>query len=506
MKHYLAVAFLFLALSSYAQYPYDNKRGNVWLSGYNEGTVSQPLFGVTQLKFDQDTFAISKVDTLADFEETIAIACDTDGSLLFSTNGIWVYDKNFKQMAGSDTLNPGLWSEATADEGYPVSQGALILNQPDNSNIYFLFHSRIRDDARCEGVYYTVIDMNIPAVTSLRNPIVNNTVLENGKLSACRHANGRDWWVIFWKSGTNMYRRSLLSPNGLNDLGWDTVGLPLSPDLPLSQSCFSPDGSKYAVFDDYYSYVLDVYDFDRCDGRLSNQIRLNENDTCYSGGCAFSPSGKYLYVACSKEIFQYDLFSPDIQASRQTVATWDGFIDPDFALGSTYFHLLEETPNGKIICNTPNGTRFLHLINEPDSLGVASDVQQHYIHLNTFNARSIPNYPNFRLGPVDGSVCDTLGIDVGIAEPPKQTYNPQADLEVYPNPAGNYCNIGFGSTLKQDGVLIVHDLNDHTIFETPIQKATIGYTLKTESYTPGMYLCTVYEGSKAKGGVRFVKE
>ena len=38
-------------------------------------------------------------------------------------------------------------------------------------------------------------------------------------------------------------------------------------------------------------------------------------------------------------------------------------------------------------------------------------MEQHGIRLPTQNARSLPNFPNYRLGPIDGSPCDTLGID-----------------------------------------------------------------------------------------------
>ena len=38
-------------------------------------------------------------------------------------------------------------------------------------------------------------------------------------------------------------------------------------------------------------------------------------------------------------------------------------------------------------------------------------VEQHGIKLPTYNSASLPNFPNYRLGPLDGSPCDTLGLD-----------------------------------------------------------------------------------------------
>jgi hypothetical protein len=53
----------------------------------------------------------------------------------------------------------------------------------------------------------------------------------------------------------------------------------------------------------------------------------------------------------------------------------------------------------------------LHVIHSPDEPGEACQYQQHGITLPTYNSKSIPNHPNYRLGPLDGSPCDTLGLD-----------------------------------------------------------------------------------------------
>lgn len=47
----------------------------------------------------------------------------------------------------------------------------------------------------------------------------------------------------------------------------------------------------------------------------------------------------------------------------------------------------------------------------PDEEGIACDVRQHSLLMPTMFARGIPNFPHYRLGPLDGSSCDTLGMD-----------------------------------------------------------------------------------------------
>ena len=53
----------------------------------------------------------------------------------------------------------------------------------------------------------------------------------------------------------------------------------------------------------------------------------------------------------------------------------------------------------------------MHIIHQPDEPGLDCQYQQHGLHLITANSFSVPTFPNFRLGPIDGSDCDTLGID-----------------------------------------------------------------------------------------------
>jgi hypothetical protein len=59
------------------------------------------------------------------------------------------------------------------------------------------------------------------------------------------------------------------------------------------------------------------------------------------------------------------------------VATWDGFEENGFF--ATTFYLAQLAPDGKIYINSNNGVSYLHVINNPDSLGLACDVCQHCV-------------------------------------------------------------------------------------------------------------------------------
>jgi hypothetical protein len=154
---------------------------------------------------------------------------------------------------------------------------------------------------------------------------------------------------------------------------------------------------------------LYIYDFDRCTGKLSNPIYSSFENTGLGNGCAFSSDSRYLYVIGRTKIWQYDMQAPDVLAGQTLVAEWDGYIrNNQFP---TTFSLAQLAPDGRIYISTPNSNPYLHTIEFPNRAGTACQVRQRAIELPNLNAYSIPNHPNFRLGPLDGSACDTLGLN-----------------------------------------------------------------------------------------------
>ena len=115
-------------------------------------------------------------------------------------------------------------------------------------------------------------------------------------------------------------------------------------------------------------------------------------------------------------IYQYEALEVDVLESRITVAIHDGydyFYPPDTTFGfSTAFGFMGLAPDGKIYVSSTSGTnRLMSRIESPNKKGANCYVSQHSVALPTSYARTVPNFPNFRLGPLDGSECDTLGID-----------------------------------------------------------------------------------------------
>jgi hypothetical protein len=177
----------------------------------------------------------------------------------------------------------------------------------------------------------------------------------------------------------------------------------------VGQSAFSPDGKHYAIYNTVSSVLgayIDLYDFDRCEGQFYNHRQYHFLTNGW-GGAAFSPSSRYLYINYFTKAFQYDLEATDVWGSQIQVAEYDGFLDPF----NTTFYNMQLAPDGKIYASSTGSVSSLHVIHNPDEPGFGCQYQQHGVELPTRNTFSMPTFPNYRLGPLDGSSCDTLGLD-----------------------------------------------------------------------------------------------
>ncbi len=148
-----------------------------------------------------------------------------------------------------------------------------------------------------------------------------------------------------------------------------------------------------------------MFDFDRCSGIFSNPRVIDISDSLPGLGLAFSPDSKYLYACSIWRVFQINTDSAVMYVD--TVALWDGYSSPNPPL-YTHFWLMYLAANGKIYISTDASTVDLHYINYPDNGSIACDVQQHALHLPCYVSRADVNHPNYYLGRLVGSPCDTL--------------------------------------------------------------------------------------------------
>jgi hypothetical protein len=99
--------------------------------------------------------------------------------------------------------------------------------------------------------------------------------LNIGRITAVKHANGRDWWVLACTKPTQTDSTECFwgLPDGLSLDGFQDIGSQFGQ-RTMGRYAFSPDGSKFAYFGVVYqvSKKLEVFDFDRCTGLFSDPI------------------------------------------------------------------------------------------------------------------------------------------------------------------------------------------------------------------------------------------
>ena len=333
---------------------------NLWMGGYVAAGIDTALGGV-DIDFISGTRVISTVDRNMNFFRTSANITDEQGNLLFSTNGVRIANATGDTMLNGGGLNPSWYTSQQSQhpDGLLIPQACLILPKPDDPNIYYLFHGTLDDPLATTAHYLYLTTVNTTLDNGLGGVVVKNQVLIHdtlniGRITAVRHANGRDWWVFCHEANSNIYHRLLVSPEGVSVDGEQAVGVVRPPDF--GQVCFSPDGSRYAYYAKLGNFGhLDVFDFDRCTGLFSNAVHVQTADTLLGVGLAFSPNSRFLYTSAVLNVYQYDTDADDIGASMVHIAAWDSTYSPSPPF-ATAFDLAQLAPDGHVYFGTGSST------------------------------------------------------------------------------------------------------------------------------------------------------
>lgn len=481
-------------LSVFIQHAYAQQGlNNLWLGGFDSD--GPPPFGGVDLDFDSGSIVISTMSRAIGYRRTSANITDASGNLLFSTNGACLANATGDTLLNGTGLNPSSYT-SMFPEGLYLSQACLILPKPEASDIYYLFHGTLDNipGPNALYLYLTTIDMSLDGglggVTT-KNQVLVSDALNTGRITAVRHANGRDWWVFCHKVNTNSFYRLLVTPNGVVVDGTQSIGIIRPPDN--GQACFSPDGSKFAYYWGQFNQDLEIFDFDRCTGLFSNSVHILINDENSMGGVAFSPNSRFLYVPSLEDVYQYDTEATDIAASMVHIAEWDSTYSP-FPPLAALFDIAQQGPDGKIYIGTGNSTDVLHVIHEPDQPGLACDIEQHGIALPRYFENSLPNHPNYHLGPIDGSVCDSLGINAGLTPGPSPAE--RGGIQVYPNPNNGAFTMSYAAQ-PVAGALEVRDLSGRLVLKERLPQWSQVHRVDLAGEASGMYHCTLRWGMRS---------
>ncbi|MBT7995778.1 MAG: hypothetical protein HN691_12955, partial [Bacteroidetes bacterium] len=276
--------WLFSSFSSYAQ-----KEGNIWYFGANAG-----------IDFNGST-PVALTNGAMNSKEGCASICDSDGNILFYTNGVNIWNRNHSIMPNGGNLN-----------GHQSStQSAIIVKKPGTSTIYFVF--TVDREAKSNGLRYSEVDMNLQSglgdVTSNKNILIITPTCE--KIAAIKHQNNSDFWIVTQFQGSNIFYSYLLTSSGLNMTPVvSKIGSVVPEGSPgIGYFKASLNGSRIVTARSQM-YQLELFNFNNSTGFLSNSMTFGDISPY---GVEFSPKGNLLYVSSldinGKKIYQYNLLS-----------------------------------------------------------------------------------------------------------------------------------------------------------------------------------------------------
>ncbi len=335
---------------------YKTKRNNIWHFGYGAG-----------LDFNGGGPVALTNGAAYAIEGTASIA-DKNGNLLFYTDGDTAWNAAHIPMPNGTGLKGG---DNTSN------QAALIIPQPDNDSIYYLFLTGAINDT---GMYYCIIDMSRNG--GFGDVIVKNILMmysSTEKQNATPHANKRDVWALFHELNTSNYLSYLITPTDIVEPVISSIGaIPIMGGLG-GQIKFSPDGSKvasavYGSFTIPNSAYVEVLDFSSSTGILTNaKTILYSGATGYPYGIEFSPNSNLFYVGThgNSELAQFDatLNSAALIAGSKTLLT------------NAMFGSLQLAPDGKIY--VAGGFQpFASVINNPNTVGAGCGLSPNGVNLN----------------------------------------------------------------------------------------------------------------------------
>lgn len=441
---------------------YQQNLGSSWIIGFDNNQITDPKFGITILDFNvqpiKQTYFSNDFHAKTDLINTSI--CNEFGKLVLFTEGLNLYGGDLAVIENGADLNPGEVRNDFYPEYYPAAYNHILLPIPGQEAKYILIHMSLvynRDPG--DYIRSVIADKLLVSVIERSNLSNKFKVVEKNKLilsenfnechlAYCRHANGRDWWLIVERYNSNRHFIFLLDPSGMHLHTTQDIGVAGGRYDWSGNSIFSPDGTKFIKY--CFDYGIQVFDFDRCTGKLSNSIQMKTFVTpeLKEASIAVSPNSRFLYLNDYTRIWQYDLENINMPGFLDTIGFWDGYFFKDVL--TTGFYQMALADNGKIYLSCHSGNIYLHCINNPNEKGLSSNFKLRNLILESWMAGGLPIMPNYQLGPVSNSVCDSLSF--------LARHDWTATFKFYPNPASDAIYISNAdTTLFPDLIIEIYD-------------------------------------------------
>ncbi|MEX0812320.1 MAG: T9SS type A sorting domain-containing protein [Chitinophagales bacterium] len=385
------------------------KENRNWVFGYNCGIdfsdLNNPRVFESNIGQCYET-AASISDSLGNLKLYLGETQLNFGIEIFNSDGNRIYNSDIKLVNS-------------------FSKGAFFLPGLSNKEHYYLLYTAPMEDSICPrngtslcfGIHYSLIDISNDSARIIEKDISLGSQEVYEGINAVKHLNGKDWWIIakeMPKDGlcTNTFITYLLTSDGFEgpfnqDIGPSYCNRPSDPGAGI---VIANSGSKM-VFHGYSDLeVLELFEFDRCEGELYNYQNLDSNKLSEIYGCEFSPDSDLLYITELRNANRNNvskLTQIDLDNLKKTTIWSDSSIGlNDFTLTQ-----LKLAPDNKIYVSYSQRdfrlTKFnqynnhLSFINFPNRKGTNCDFNPFEFELadSSYAFLALPHMPNYNLGP-----------------------------------------------------------------------------------------------------------
>jgi gliding motility-associated-like protein len=349
---------------------------NMWYFGGEAAMSFNPVAG------NPIPYAIGNSVMVAN--EGTASICDKNGQLLFYSNGETIYNKNHQTMLNGT----GLMGHNS------TFQGVVIVPQPGNDSIYYVFTADAFERNFVNGYRYSIVNIN--RAGGLGEVISKNNLLyapSTERLTAARHGNGVDVWVITNDLNSNTFRSYLVNCSGLQTTPViSTAGdiMNVHQDMSFGAIKVSPDGKQICQthFPHFSGNATEnffqLFDFNSNTGVISNAKKITVPGSRYFAP-EFSPNSQLLYVSRALDP-TIDQFEPKL-ASAALIASSVVNI-PAFS----GFYGLQIAPDNKIYATRQ--TNVISVISSPNVKGTGCNFELDKVQLTGFSGLNFPNFLN----------------------------------------------------------------------------------------------------------------
>ena len=366
MRKLPALIALLLSFNAHAQV-----EGSTWYFGEEAG-----------LRFSECSVTVLTNGASPGFEGCATISNAVQG-MLFYTNSATVWNRQHQPMPNGSLV----------PSGGTLSQ-VLIVKRPLSDSLYYIITTRIQGQGT-EFLKYHVVDLSLAGglgdVSSANNVLTTDNVTET--VTATRHTNGTDVWIVSHGYPSNTFQAWLLTSSGIAPTPViSNVGpafVPCNSNVNArGELKFSLDGTRIGLAgggtgNEPNTDMLAVFNFDANTGVVSNALALPPLRGDFA--VSFSPDGTKLYGATwkalnffstdSNYVYQYDLSSGDSTTIANSLTIlWSSTVSESY--GS-----LQLAPDGRIY-SARNNSGHLGVINDPDLPGSACN----YVHNGLFLA------------------------------------------------------------------------------------------------------------------------